>query len=268
MTLWVVLVALALALALWMTLAWAVVLRSGRSGFADAFWSSGVGVAGVAAALVPVEGAELTLHNVVVAVLVGFWALRLGSHILRRTLRGGDDPRYAELKRQWGDAYPQQLLLFLLIQAGAGFVLAVSVLAVANTAQPTVWLDLLAVLVAVAGIGGEAVSDRQLRRFTSDPGNKGKVCDTGLWALSRHPNYVFEWLFWVGIAVFGLTLPPSLSWLGLAAPVMMYVLLRHVSGVPPLEAHMRRSRGAAFRKYAERVPPFWPRLISSEHAAD
>ena len=262
MTLWIVLVALAVGLALWMTIAWAVVVRSGRSGFADTFWSSGVGIAGLAAALVPLDDTGFSLHRLVVAVLVGFWALRLATHILRRTLGGGDDPRYAELKRQWGDAYRQQLLVFLLIQAGAGFVLAASVLVVANAAPQSAWLDVLAAAVSVAGLWGEAISDRQLRQFASDPANKGKVSDAGLWGLSRHPNYVFAWLFWLGIAVFGLVLPPAVSWLGLAAPVMMYVLLRHVSGVPPLEAHMLRSRGEAFRRYAERVPAFWPRLTA------
>ena len=44
----------------------------------------------------------------------------------------------------------------------------------------------------------------------------------------------------------------------LAAPAWMYYLLVYVSGLPPLEAAMGRSRGAAFQDYAARVSAFWP----------
>jgi hypothetical protein len=37
------------------------------------------------------------------------------------------------------------------------------------------------------------------------------------------------------------------GWLALGRPVFMYGLLVHVSGIPPLEAHMLRSRGEAYR---------------------
>lgn len=49
-----------------------------------------------------------------------------------------------------------------------------------------------------------------------------------------------------------------LGWAALAGPASMYWLLVHVSGIPPLEAHMRRSRGQAFATYVERVNAFWP----------
>ncbi len=46
--------------------------------------------------------------------------------------------------------------------------------------------------------------------------------------------------------------------LALLAPLMMYWLLVYASGIPPLEAHMLRSRGAKFRAYQERVNAFFP----------
>ena len=39
----------------------------------------------------------------------------------------------------------------------------------------------------VAG-AGEAVADKQLKTFRSNPANKGHVCNVGLWRWSRHPN--------------------------------------------------------------------------------
>ena len=256
MTIVLVILALAVSLSAIMALAWWVVLRTGNSGFTDVFWSYAVGVAGVAAALVPLgpEGPEA--RNWLVAALVGIWSLRLGTHILRRTLKGVDYPRYAQLKAEWGDKRDQQLLLFLQIQAACGLVLAIAAMAAAHNPAPFGLPDMLGILVAIIAIFGEAVSDAQLAASKRDPANKGKVCDTGLWGLSRHPNYFFEWFFWLACPL--IAIGYDFGWFALAAPALMYWLLVHASGIPPLEAHMMRSRPEAFADYKRRVRAFWP----------
>lgn len=242
-----------------MALAWAVVIRSGNSGWADTIWSLTVGITAIVAALVPLGSGEPSGRGLLLAAIVAVWSARLATHIGRRTMAGADDPRYAQLRREWGEAaYPGRLLLFLEIQAGAAFVLAIAVLAAAHNPAPLGLGDAIGVLVALAAILGEAVADRQLRLFKANPANKGRVCSLGLWSLSRHPNYFFEWLFWVSLAPIGIGSGYAWGWLALAAPVMMYVLLAHVSGVPPLEAHMERSRGDTYRDYQRRVRAFWP----------
>ena len=259
MILAIVLINAAIFLAIAMAAAWAVIVKTGRSGWADTFWSLSIGIAAVPAVLIPLGSDEPSARAWLVAALVGIWSLRLGLHIMRRTLGGGDDPRYAQLKEQWGVRWKPQLLLFLEIQAFAGFILVVATLAAAHNPAPMGIGDLLGVAIAFAAIVGEAIADAQLTAFKRDTANKGRVCDTGLWALSRHPNYFFEWLHWVAYVAIGISVA-GYPW-GLAtllAPVMMYWLLRHVSGVPPLEAHMLRSRGDAFRDYQRRVRPFWP----------
>jgi steroid 5-alpha reductase family enzyme len=255
-TLVLVIVGLAGFLATAMAVAWRVVLATGKSGWTDAFWSASVGIAGVAAALIMVEGMVSGPRAWLVALLVGIWSLRLATHIARRTIRGGDDPRYAELKRGWGADYRGQLLLFLEIQAAVALLLVLALMAAAHNPAPFGIGDLAGIVIAVVAIAGEAISDRQLARFSADPANKDQVCDTGLWALSRHPNYFFEWLYWLAYVPIGLGY--AWGWVVVVAPVLMYVLLRHVSGVPPLEAHMLRSRGDAYRAYRRRVSAFWP----------
>lgn len=249
----------AVFLAVAMAFAWALILRTGRSGIADTVWSYSIGLAGVTAALTPIGSETFGPRALIVAALVAVWSLRLGTHILRRTIAGGDDPRYAELRRQWGESYPRQLLVFLEIQAGAAFVLVASLMAAANNPAPLGFGDAVGLAVAALAIIGEWVSDRQLKNFKADGGHRGEVCDTGLWSLSRHPNYFFEWLHWVSYVFIGLNVA-GYPWgfATIAAPVMMYWLLAHVSGVPPLEAHMLRSRGDAFRAYQARVRAFWP----------
>ncbi|HUZ14270.1 MAG TPA: DUF1295 domain-containing protein [Caulobacteraceae bacterium] len=77
------------------------------------------------------------------------------------------------------------------------------------------------------------------------------MCERGLWAWSRHPNYFFEWLGWLAYALVAIgpagAWPPG--WAAVLGPALMFVLLRFVSGVPPTEAAMLGSRGAAFARY-------------------
>ena len=254
------LIVTALALSAAMMSAWWVARRPGQSGWTDAIWSGATGLAGVSLALAPVAGMPTT-RQWLVAALAAMWSLRLAAHIALRIKPGADDPRYAELRREWGDRFSGRLLGFLQIQAAAAWLLALTIMVAArNPAHGLVWSDLFGALVLFAAIAGEALADAQLRAFRArHPGGPG-VCDQGLWGLSRHPNYFFEWLGWVGYAVIAIGPDGHLGWgwLALTGPAFMYVLLVHVSGIPPLEAHMLRSRGAAFRATQRRIRAFWP----------
>ena len=245
-----------------MAVAWVIQRRTGQSGWIDTIWSLSAGVAGFILALAPVQGSDhFTARQIAVATLVLLWGLRLGISIARRTGNGGDDPRYAELTREWGDDFPKRLFWFLQIQAVAAIILAISVFVAAQNPAPGLRFgDGIAIVVLAIAIIGEAVADAQLRRFKRDAANKGRICETGLWAYSRHPNYFFEWLGWCAYPLFAIdvSLAYPWGWLALAAPVMMYWLLVHVSGIPHLEAHMERSRGDAFRAYKARVNAFFP----------
>ena len=255
---------LALALSAIMAFAWVVAGRTGQSGWVDAIWSFAVGGAGVAAALTPVgDGGAPTVRQGIVASLAAIWALRLGLHIARRTIGGADDPRYAQLRREWGAAFRRKLFWFLQVQAVAAFLLVLSILVAARNPASGLRLgDWLGILVLITSVAGEAAADRQLTRFRANPANKGRVCDVGLWALSRHPNYFFEWLGWLAYPAIAIdpTGTYGFGWIALIGPAFMYWLLVHVSGLPPLEAHMLRSRGDAFRAYQARVNGFWPGL--------
>ena len=245
-----------------MSVAWLTQKRTGQGGWADAFWSLGLGAAGVGVALFPIDGAAPSLRQYLAAVLIGAWGLRLGLHIAARASLDGEDARYAQLRKDWGDGFQLKMFGFLMLQAGAAALLALSVMAAARNPAPGLTLqDGLATLVFVAALLGEGLSDRQLAAFKRDPANKGKVCDMGLWAWSRHPNYFFEWLGWCAWPLFAINLSGDWpwGWLALTGPAYMYWLLTQVSGVPLLEEHMRRSRPKAFDAYAARTSAFFPR---------
>src|SRR5882672_4650599 len=262
MTTALLIVGLVVALSLVMSGAWWIAVRTGRSGWIDATWSFAIGAAGVVAALAPLDAnATPTARQWIVAALAGIGSLRLGLHIAVRTAGGGDDPRYAKLREEWGAEFRGRLFSFLQIQAVAAFLLALSILAAARNPAPELRIsDWLGITLLVAAILGEGTADRQLARFRANPANRGRVCDAGLWGVSRHPNYFFQWLGWLAYSVIAIdpTGDYGWGWLALFGPAFMYWLLVYVSGVPPLEAHMLRSRGDAFRIYQARVNAFWP----------
>ena len=102
----------------------------------------------------------------------------------------------------------------------------------------------------------EAMADRQLAEFKKDPANKGKVCDTGLWRYSRHPNYFFEWLMWMSYFIFALGSP--YGWLGIISPAIILYLLLKVTGIPATEEQSLRSKGDKFREYQKTTSVFVP----------
>lgn len=245
---------------------WLAVRRGAGSGWIDVVWTLATGLA-CAVAVYATEGAPA--RRFVVATLIALWSLRLGAHLIARTRRTPTDPRYSALIAGWGAAAAWRLFLFLQIQAGAGFVLAAAAaLAAGGGRSLGDAVTLSAAALALAALGGEALADRQLAACKRAPSPSG-ICERGLWARSRHPNYFFEWLFWASIAGMALAPPVAMAdLLALAAPAMMYATLRYGSGVPHVEAHMARTRPEAFRAYAARTPVFFPRLFPSGAAAE
>ena len=244
-----------------MALAWFVQRRTGNSGWVDVTWSLGVGVVSFLVALLPMHSDWPHWRQFTMAILVLCWCLRLGLHIAQRTQVAADDPRYRDLIKKWGADAARRLFWFLQAQAAIGAILVLSVASAAHNPNPALRVaDIFGAMILLGGIAGEATADRQLRQFKADPANRRQVCDVGLWRWSRHPNYFFEWVFWVGVAVIAVDVGGYnlFGWLAFAAPACMYWVLAHASGIPPLEAHMLRSRGEKYREYQRRTPAFFP----------
>jgi steroid 5-alpha reductase family enzyme len=203
----------------------------------------------------------MDLRSGLVAAMAAVWSLRLGLHIAFRTRGITDDPRYAKLVLEWGTHASRQMFWLLQKQALVSIPLALAMwIASANPSPPPAAQALIAILIFALAVAGEAVADQQLRRFRLNAANKGKVCDTGLWRWSRHPNYFFEWLGWLAYPLLAIDFSGNypLALLAFGAPLCMYWLLVHVSGIPPLEEHMLAQRGESFRKYQMRTNAFFP----------
>jgi steroid 5-alpha reductase family enzyme len=258
-----VLVGIAISLSILMAIAWMVQQRIGNSGWVDTIWTFSVGAVGAGSALWPSAGAAPNARQWLVAALVAFWSLRLGMHIAVRTAVISDDPRYAAFAREWGVDSPRRMFIFLQNQGFGSIPLVFAIFVAARFPDPALRLqDYLGALILLVGIAGEALADAQLKTFRKDPANKGRVCDAGLWRWSRHPNYFFEWLGWLAYPVIAISpghpLDYPWGWAALLAPVFMYWILVHVTGIPPLEQQMLRSRGERYRDYQSRTSMFFP----------
>jgi steroid 5-alpha reductase family enzyme len=261
MTVWYLgaLAAIAASLSILMSLAWVVQQRTGNSGWVDTIWTFSVGLVGAGSALWPMAGAAPNARQWLVAGLVAIWSLRLGVHIALRSAAIEDDPRYAAFAREWGVDSPRKMFVFLQNQGLGSIPLAFAIFVAARFPYDMLRLqDTLGALILLAGIAGETLADAQLKDFRKRPANGGRVCDAGLWRWSRHPNYFFEWFGWLAYPVIAIAPDYGWGWASLLAPVFMYWILVHVTGIPPLEQQMLRSRGERYRDYQSRTSAFFP----------
>jgi len=196
------------------------------------------------------------------AVLVGVWALRLGTFLFRRIRREGADRRFDALKPDFA-----RFLLTWTLQ-GLWVFLTVSCALAAMTATTAGRLGPFAAIgtaVWTTGFVIEAVADRQKAVFRADPANRDRFITTGLWAWSRHPNYCGEILLWIGVAL--IALPALSGWplVTLSAPLFVYVLLTRISGIPLLESRSDAKWGddSEYRSYKARTPVMWLRPPAS-----
>jgi steroid 5-alpha reductase family enzyme len=253
------LAAIAVSLSILMAGAWLVQQRTGNSGWVDTIWTFSLGLVGAGSALWPIAGAAPNARQWLVAALVAIWSLRLGLHIAVRTWGITDDPRYAAFASEWGVDSPRKMFVFLQNQGFGSIPLVFAIFVAARVPDGALRLqDILGALILFCGIAGEALADAQLKRFRENPANKGQVCDIGLWRWSRHPNYFFEWFGWLAYPVIAISFVYPWGWATLLAPLFMYWILVHVTGIPPLEAQMLRSRGARYRDYQSHTSMFFP----------
>ena len=234
-------------------LVWLISLAKRDASVADVFWGLGFVVL---AWLYRDLGDAGSFRAVLVPVLVTGWGVRLAAHILARGRGRGEDPRYAAMRRRWGDRFPVvSLFTVFWLQAGVLWIVALPLLQVQTAAAPWSWLDGLGVALFTVGFLFEAVGDLQLLRFRADPANRGRVLDRGLWRYTRHPNYFGDAVLWWGFGALALATPGG-AWT-LAGPALMTLLLRRVSGVTLLEKGLHETR-PGYRDYVRRTNAFFP----------
>jgi steroid 5-alpha reductase family enzyme len=232
----------------------------------DPYWSVAPPVIAIAWA---VGGDGDATRAVLVCGLVAAWGVRLTLNWATgwRGL-GHEDWRYRKLRADTRGRLPFwvvnlggiQLMPTLLVFAG---LLAVYP-AVTSAAHGFGALDVVALVVTAAAIVTEATADLQLRAFTRDPAHREATADRGLWAVSRHPNYLGQIGFWWGLWLFALAADPAWWWT-VGGPLAMVALFVTVS-VPMMDVRSLERR-PGYAEHMAAVPALIPRLTRRRSTA-
>lgn len=189
--------------------------------------------------------------------VVALWSVRLTANwVYGFPGFPHEDWRYGPMKEQAGRLEPLVDLVGIhVIPTLQVFLGMVPVYVVTRAGRDLGWLDAVALVVGLGAVGVETVADLQMHRFVGSR-EPGQVMDRGLWAWSRHPNYVGELGFWFSLGLFGLAASPSSWWVLLGTVAMLGMFLG--ASIPMMEKRSLERR-PAYRDVVERVPRLVPR---------
>lgn len=244
------------------TAAWAFCVRIKNFSPVDAFWAGCIGLSALSFLLTESPNPK----QIVAAILIGVWAFRLSFHLSKRIAKHHpeEDTRYVKLRDYWEGKVNFMFLLFFLAQALSVFALAFPFHLIAADPDPSFGpLSLIGAFVTLIGLIGETIADNQMSTFKAEDPSPKAVCKNGLWKYSRHPNYFFESVIWIGFYLFALGSP--YGWTTLYAPAIITFLLLKVTGIPPTEASALKRKGDAYRDYQRTTSAFIPLPPKSEN---
>ena len=193
------------------------------------------------------------VSDLIIVACVAVWAIRLGSFLFMRIHKAGEDRRFRTIKPNF-----TRFLMTWTLQGMWVSMCLLCVLTALSSYSGVVMNSLffIGLLVFILGLSIEIIADYQKTVFRRKIENKDKFITTGLWSLSRHPNYFGEILLWTGIAIMSISSLQGLQYLTLISPIFVYVLLVYISGVRILEAQAEKKWGHldSFKEYIKNTP--------------
>ncbi len=227
-----------------------------NSSMYDPYWS--LQPLGIAGYYVWAGWGSLDGRLILVTVLALLYAVRLTGNFYRDWPGlTKEDFRYVGFRRSAGRLYwPVSFLGIHLFPTIMVFLGCLPMYAVSRDGGGGLgWLDVVAALVVLGAVGLAFVADEQMRAFRGDPRNRGRSIRAGLWAYSRHPNYLGEIATWWGLWLFALAAAPRWWWtvIGAVAITVMFVFV----SVPMMEKRALATR-EGYREYADQTPMLLP----------
>lgn len=202
----------------------------------------------------------LGARHYLICALVALWSGRLLRHTIRTNFRVEAEP-YLTLRKRYGSRWKVWSFFHVYMLQGAflwiwsiSFAFSMSV-----ENKDLNFVDGLALAIWLVGYFFQAVGDWQLEVFKRDPANSGKLMQSGLWSMTRHPNYFGEAVMWFAYFVFALSHP--WGWIAIVSPIYVAWFMGYGSSAPGNERHMRKTR-PNYEDYAKRVPQFFPKFPS------
>ena len=194
-----------------------------------------------------------------ISLAILIWTLRLGSFLLKRVIDAGEDKRFRTIKTN-----PTQF--FMTFNLSALWVVICSLCAltaVSNGVLEVKSIFYIGLLVFIIGFLIEVIADNQKTAFRAVPENANSFITTGLWSVSRHPNYFGEVTLWLGIAMMSLPYLEGVQYWTLISPIFSFVLIYFVSGVRMLEAraNVKWGENKEYLDYVKKTPIFFPKIF-------
>ena len=207
-----------------------------------------------------ITGTDNIADYVIVGCVV-VWAIRLGSFLFMRIHKAGEDRRFRTIKINF--------TRFLMTWTLQGMWVSMCLLCVLTALSSYNGIIInnvfyIGLLMFILGFAIEIIADRQKTNFRKKSENKDKFISTGLWALSRHPNYFGEILLWSGIAVMSISSLEGLQYITLISPLFVYILLVYISGVRILEDQGLKKWGhlESYKEYINNTPRLFFKLFN------
>ena len=191
--------------------------------------------------------------NIILSSLIIIWTLRLGTFLFLRIKKAGEDKRFREIKT----SFARFFLLWTISGMWVSFCSMCALTAIASNDGVIVNnIFYIGLVTFIIGLSIEIIADSQKTKFRKDPKNKDKFINEGLWAKSRHPNYVGEITLWAGVAIMSFSSLEGSQYFSLISPIFTYLLLVYVSGVPQLTASGQKKWGhlESYQDYIKNTP--------------
>ncbi|MEN0001115.1 MAG: DUF1295 domain-containing protein [Pseudomonadota bacterium] len=232
---------------------WLINVMTKNAGVIDYYWGPGFAVIGLIH--LAMNGASTSFDLIFVGA-IALWAFRLAQHLVRRHhAMSEEDGRYAAMRESGGpNFWWVSLFSIFLLQATLLWLIAAPVHVALGHEQPVSEVMFgFGMAIFVVGFAMEWLADRQLavgKEAFGESERGGALFRSGLWGISRHPNYVGEMVLWwgLGVAAFAMSGNP----IAFAGPILLCTVMIAIS-IPLTEQHMVRTR-PAYRDYQKRVP--------------
>jgi len=221
----------------------------------DALWAAWIGLAGIIYAFF---GSGDVPKRLAAGAIAAVWGGRLAYHLQKRIRKHHpeEDSRYQKLREIWQGRVKSAFFWFFQAQAISVLLLALPYFLIARDASPWGLFETIGLTIAIVGLSGEMLADYQMSQFKEKDMRSSSVCQEGLWNYSRHPNYFFEMVIWIGIFLFACG--SAWGWTTFYAPAIITFLLLKVTGIPPTEASSLKRKGEAYRDYQRTTSAFIP----------
>ena len=238
-----------------MTTLWVVSVIIKNVSIVDLFWGFGFVLT---AGFYFLNSDGLLLRKVILMTLVAIWGLRLSVYLAWRNHGKGEDFRYRQFRKNYGENHYWWISFFqtFLLQGILMWLISAPLLGVQFFGQDKAIgiFDYTGVLFWIIGFMFEAGGDFHLALFRSNPDNKGKVLDKGFWRYTRHPNYFGDSSVWWG---YGFICIAAGSYIPVLGSVLMTALIIKVSGVALLEKSLKEQK-PQYKEYIEKTSAFIP----------